>query len=114
MAGSFFRKARIPGYTLHKPTGQARGRLNGKDHYLGTYSSVESRRLYGELIAKLASGVDIDAAKFKACARFEPRAFSVNELCLAFMRHAESYFVKNGEPTDEIHCFRSAIRPLVD
>ena len=49
---------------------------------------MESRRLCGEFLDKLASGVDIDAAKLKAGARIEPGAFTVNELCLAFMRHA--------------------------
>ena len=32
-----------PAYLLHKPTGQARVRLNGKDVYLGTYGLAESR-----------------------------------------------------------------------
>ena len=114
MAGSSFRSVRIPSYTLHKATGQARVRFNGKDHYLGLYGSVESRRMYGEFIAALASGVDVDAAKLKAGARIEPRAFTVNELCLAFMRHAATYYVKNDQPTDEIDCLKSAVRPLVE
>lgn len=44
-------KSLIPAYLLHKPTGQARVRINGKDFYLGPYGSDESRRKYGELIA---------------------------------------------------------------
>ena len=74
---------------------------------------MESRRLCGEFLDKLASGVDIDAAKLKAGARIEPGAFTVNELCLAFMRHAATYYVKNEQPTDEIDCLKSAVRPLV-
>lgn len=114
MAGSSVRNARIPAYTLHKPTGQARVRVNGKDHYLGQYGSVESRRLYGELIARLASGVDVSAMKFGAGATIEAGEVTVNELCLAFMRHAATHYVKNGQETDEIDCFKSAIRPLVE
>jgi len=121
MAGSAVRRARIPSYTLHKATGQARVRVNGRDHYLGPFGSVESRRMYGELIAKLASGVDIDteklkgdAAKLKAGAKIEPGGYTVNELCLAFMRFAQSYYVKNGRPTEEITCYVSAIKPLVE
>jgi len=30
------------------------------------------------------------------------------------MRHADGHYVKNGEPTSEIHCLKAAIRPLVD
>ena len=55
------RKANVfPSYLLHKPTGQARVRIDGKDHYLGPYGSEESRILYGQLIAKHAGGVPID------------------------------------------------------
>ena len=38
------RKTRIPSYTLHKGTGQARVRVAGCDHYLGLYGTVESRK----------------------------------------------------------------------
>ena len=46
------RKGTVPAYTLHKATGQARIRINGKDHYLGEYRSPESRERYSELIAQ--------------------------------------------------------------
>ncbi|MDZ4685396.1 MAG: hypothetical protein SH850_10070 [Planctomycetaceae bacterium] len=49
-----------PSYLLHKPTGQARVRIAGKDYYLGPYGSEDSRRKYGELVAQLASGRTID------------------------------------------------------
>lgn len=111
---SRFQAGRIPAYTHHKATGQARVRVAGRDYYLGQYGSVESRRKYGELIAKLASGLDIDAERLKAGAKVEPGQFTVNELCLAFMRHAETYYVKDGEQTAEVDCYRSAIRVLVN
>jgi hypothetical protein len=31
-----------PAYTLHRPTGEARVRIDGRDQYLGTYASSES------------------------------------------------------------------------
>ena len=34
----------------HKATGQARGRVNGNDHYLGLYGLPLSREKYDELI----------------------------------------------------------------
>lgn len=114
MADSAVRRTRIPSYSLHKPTGQARVRINGKDHYLGLYGSVESRQLYGELIAKLASGVATDVAAVKSIMKIAPGEFTVNELCLAFMRHAVTYYVKNGRQTEEIPCIKSAVRQLVD
>lgn len=44
------RKPTVPSYCLHKPSGQARVRINGKDYYLGKYGSPESHDLYDELI----------------------------------------------------------------
>ena len=111
---SRFQSGRIPAYTHHKATGQARVRVDGRDIYLGPYGSVESRRKYGELIAKLASGININADKLKASAKVEPGQFTINELCLAFMRHAEAYYVKNGRPTGEVRCIKSAVRQLVE
>ena len=41
-----------PACTLHKPTGEARVRIDGRDHYLGVYGSRESRLRYDDLIAE--------------------------------------------------------------
>lgn len=41
---------KTPAYLLHKPTGQARVRIDGKDHYLGPFNSPESRERYDELV----------------------------------------------------------------
>ncbi len=45
------RGRRIPAYVHHKPTGQARVRIDGKDFYLGAYGTSESYDRYDELIA---------------------------------------------------------------
>ncbi len=98
---------RVPGYLLHRATGQARVRISGKDYYLGPYGSIESRIEYGRLIAENASGVDVESL-----ATFSE--LTINELVLAFLRHAHTHYVKNGTPTSEIHCLKLAVRPLVD
>ena len=54
------KRSSLPAYLLHKPTGQARCRIAGKDHYLGLYGSESSRLKYGQLVAMLAGGVPID------------------------------------------------------
>ncbi len=46
---------KIPKLSRHK-TGQARVRIKGKDHYLGTYGSPEAEQRYRQLIARLVSG----------------------------------------------------------
>lgn len=104
-------RVRVPGYLLHKATGQARVRIQGRDVYLGPYGSVESRERYGRILADLARGGVVDPVE----ARDKPTAvpgLTVNELCVAFLRHAQRHYVKRGQPTAEQHCFRSAIRPL--
>jgi hypothetical protein len=45
---------RKPSYLLHKPTGQARVRIDGKDLYWGPYGSAESRERYDEIITRYA------------------------------------------------------------
>lgn len=106
-------RKRVPGYLFHKATGQARVRINGKDYYLGPYGSEESRVEYGELIAQHASGVLTDPLVPADESKGEP-GLSVNELCAAFMYHADKHYLKDGEPTSEIGCLKLAISPLVD
>ncbi len=110
---------RIPSYLFHKPSGQARVRLHGRDHYLGPFGSEESRVRYGQLIAQHASGITptantqpVDPFTLKSAS---PEAgLTVNELCLCFMRHATAYYSKDGKPSDEVACFKSAIAPLLE
>ena len=49
---------RIPAYVHHKPSGQARVRINGKDNYLGIYGTPESKDQYDELISKWVIGAE--------------------------------------------------------
>ena len=110
MTGSFRSLSkRIPGYLRHKATGQARVRIDGTDHYLGKFGSEESRRKYGELIAKYAGGVPIDPFKQSG----QKSGLTIAELMLVFLRHAEAHYVKDGKVTAEVDCIKSAIRPLV-
>lgn len=93
-----------PAYLRHKPTGQARVRINGRDHYLGQYGSPASRERYEELMAEwFARGGNVDAA-----------LMTLDDLALRFMTHAESYYVKHGQQTSEITCLRVAFRFLLD
>lgn len=99
--------AKLPSYRLHKPSGKAVVTLDGKDHYLGAYGSEDSRRKYGELIAKHNADIPIVTADPSQA------ELMVKELCLTFLIHADTHYVKNGKPTSEIHCVKAAVRPLV-
>jgi len=46
------RAPRVPGYRLHKPSGQAVVTLGGKDQYLGAHGSDESRAKCQRLVAE--------------------------------------------------------------
>ena len=110
------RKANVvPSYLLHKQSGQARCRVAGKDYLLGPYGSDESRVKFGEIVAKIVSGQSVDPFVTKSPATSQAESsLTVNELVLAYMRHAEKHYVKNGQATSEIHCLKSATRPLVE
>ncbi len=46
------RGRKIPAYSLHKASGQAVVRIQGRDHYLGVFGSPESHSRYSALIAE--------------------------------------------------------------
>ena len=96
-------KKRKPSYLLHSPTGQARVRIDGKDHYLGKYGEPESRQRYDDLVAEWFAKQG-DLAGY---------TLTVEELALLFLKHAASYYVKDGEQTNEVTNIRVALRPLV-
>ena len=99
---------RTPSYRLHKPTGQAVVTLNGRDHYLGLHSTPESRAEYDRLLAEwLANG-----RRRLSPAGSDGHDLTINELLLAYLRFADSYYVKHGKPTTEPDSIRVTIRPL--
>ena len=109
------RKKTIPNYSHHKPTGQAYVRfLDGlggrKTVYLGPYDSPESRREYARIVAELAATPGPAAVRTPA----EPAAghsVTVNEVLLAFWRHAERHYRRpDGTPTDELAQYRQTFR----
>jgi hypothetical protein len=104
------RRPSTPSYRLHKPTGQAVVTLNGHDHYLGKHDTAESRELYDRKIAEwLANG---RREPIRAGAPGDATALTVNELLLAYLRHAQTYYAKDGRPTSQQDRIRLALRPV--
>ncbi len=93
-----------PAYLLHKASGQARVRIDGRDHYLGVYGSQESRRAYDDLIREWFDR------------QTDPRQLriTVADLCLIYLPFVETYYRRpDGSPTSEVGSIRDTLKILV-
>jgi integrase len=98
---------RTPSYCLHKATGQAVVRIDGKDHYLGKFDSPESRTRYDQLIGEWYA----NARTLPPVRREE--GLTVAELLLRYWRWAEEYYRdEDGNPSRELENLRDALKPL--
>lgn len=102
----------VPAYTHHKPTGQALVRVSSggtrRTIYLGKYNSPESREAYRRVLAELQTvGPAVVATADRAGER------TVNEVLLAFMRHADLHYrLADGQPTSEVKELKASIAPV--
>jgi hypothetical protein len=105
---------RIPSYRLHKPTGLAVVRLNGRDFYLGKHGSPESKIEYRRLISEWLANHQqpLGPTQNGASDGGHGNVFTINELIVRYWDFAGTYYVKNDQPTRELNNLREAIRPL--
>lgn len=99
---------RVPKYRLHKATGQSLVEIRGRRTYLGKYDSPSSHERYRQLIAEFMSAKPAPASTPTTNAA----PLRVDELVLLYFQHAKGYYVKNGQPTNEIVAIRAALRRL--
>ncbi len=103
---------KVPSYRLHKPTGQAVVRIDGRDHYLGRHGTEASHEAYRRTIAEWLTHATTQPAPRPG----QPDApdLSVNELILAFWdRFAGRHYRRpDGTPTGELGNYRDSLRPL--
>lgn len=100
---------KLPTYSLHKASGNARVWLNGKSYYLGPYGSAASRIKYAELISRHAAGQPIDPVTPLGANDPGP---SVNTVLAHYLEHAKEYYRKGAKVTDEYYCIKSAMSPV--
>jgi hypothetical protein len=103
---------RQPKLTHHKASGQGVVRLNGKDVYCGPYGTPECKVRYLRSVAEWTERrreAPAPTAETSPSGSGDP---TVNELALADLQFADSYYVKNGAPTTEARDIRYSIRPL--
>ena len=100
----------IPSYLPHKPSGQARVRINGRDFYLGEYGSPESMAQNHRLLAEHFSGSS--NGEMATVVTTESDVWTVAMLAVKYDEFARSYYVKNGEATDTR--YQAGIEPIVN
>lgn len=93
-----------PKYMLHKPSGQARVRIGGRDIYLGPYDSTESYEQYDAVLAKFLTGRQLNEGA---------SAISISRLCLNYVAFAKGYYRKDGQQTAEVCCIQMALKLLI-
>lgn len=95
----------LPKYRKHKRSGQAIVTLSGKDLYLGPHGTKASKLEYDRLIGEwLANGRMLPQTSD------QDQPIKVSHLAAAYWKHAKTYYVKNGKPTDEQAGIKIALR----
>jgi integrase len=96
-------KDKVPQYCLHKGSGQAYVKIDGRRIYLGPHNSTESRRRYSEAIDRWR--------ELQECGRLPD--IRVGELILMYLeKHVRKHYVKIGRPTSEQSVVCAALRFL--
>jgi integrase len=104
-------KKRLPAYRLHKASGQAIVSLSGRDFYLGPWNSPESHAEYSRLIKAWEANGRRPMPESEPVEAPPPEdELSMAELMVAYLRHVDAYYVKNGKPTSEPGTIRDALR----
>src|SRR5690348_8670171 len=98
----------VPAYRLHKARGCAVVTLGGRNYYLGTFGSPESRAKYNRLIAEYLRG-SLDRLDQPGA------AYPVGRLCGDFIAWAKREFRgPAGEEGRSVDNCRQALRPLFE
>lgn len=71
----------------------------------GRADSPESLRAYHEFCQDLLTKKPADIPP--------PGRVTIADLALAYLDHASRYYLRDGRPSDEYHCLRSALRPAI-
>jgi hypothetical protein len=98
----------VPRYRKHRASGQAIVTLSGQDFYLGPHGTKTSRLEYDRLIAEW-----LTHGRRPTIANDDIKGIlTIVEWLAAYRVHAERYYRKNGEITNEVAALLSAARAL--
>ncbi len=102
------RRRKTPLYRHHRASDQAVVTINGRDHYMGNFGSERSHEKYQRLIPEWSAGIRHSSVEGESVSH----DLSIVELIAEYWRHCDSCYRKHGKASSEIHCLRSALRPL--
>jgi integrase len=104
---------RDPRYRHYKPKDLAVVRIAGRDHYLGRYGTPESWERYHKLLAEHHARGGMSPPPSATPGRAQPQdGLTINELIMRYFRHAEKYYVKDGQPTHQVVVIRQSLKVL--
>lgn len=101
-----------PSYCLHKASGRAVVRLNGRDHYLGVYGSDESHAEYQKLISLWRADSHRQSVITQGIANLPAPSLTISQLLLRYQQFAKTYYVNGDEPSKEYEEMGFALRPV--
>lgn len=106
------RNSEPPKYCLHKASGRAVVRIDGKDIYLGPHGSPESHEAYARRIAEWRlTRSDLQEAR-KTQPVYPVVNLTITEVIARYREFAQEYYSKDGKPTKELADMKYALRPL--
>lgn len=97
----------LPSYRLHKPSGKALVTINGAEIYLGDYGDAASKAEYARVIAEF-----VTTGTFRRDNDEDESPITVVEVLAGYWKHAQAYYLKDGQPTEEQKAVRKVIRDL--
>lgn len=102
---------RPPKYTRHKASGQATVKFGGKVRYLGPFGSPESKAAYQAAIAQWARQTYADPSTSPPAPSIaSEETVTIDELLLAYLKHAEVHYRRDGQPTGTLDTLKPILR----
>ena len=102
-------RTRTPKHCFHKPTGQGYVRLSGKTFYTGVWGTEEANSHFDRLLTEwLAHGRSMPSLEGREA------DYWVKDLVADYWVHAETYYRKDGKPTQELSNIKAAVRPMLE
>ena len=91
----------VPTYCLHKASGQAYVKIDGKRIYLGKHGTPESHRRYADEISK-----------WQARQIEQTADVTIGQLTLLYSKRCDAHYQKDGKPTSEVHCVKTSLKQV--